>query len=652
MRFIPKAIQSFLLFVAFLSATLCFGQEKKSKLSVKQPVDADYYLQMAESRYEKDPKTALYHIEKALQEALREKNILVEARAYQLLAKININQKLYEQAIVDAGKSINLFSTAGNESQKWESYKLLALAQEKAGKLKEAENSYKMLLEMAEKKKNADHTVIARSGLGRVSGEKGDYKKAQDEFEKVLDLEESRSNTSGQIMANKSIGEVLEKQNKNSEAIEFYSKSEKLARSADDTKNIVSASENIKEVYRKEGRVADELSLRLNSLHGYLNEENLAAATEEYNQIATIYLKQQDPNKALSYLDKGLLLSQKINDADKISTIFQHMSSAYRMKNDYLKALQYFENYISITDSIRKNIEAKQEGQVKLNQELSLRQKKIEFLEKDLELNHNTLALLQNERKLQQLIIYSLAAVLLVFGFAAFTIYRISRKRRRANLLLALRSLRTQMNPHFIFNALNSVNSFIAKSDEKSANKYLSDFSRLMREVMENSQHDFIPLSTEIKILELYMALEHARFEDKFSYELYIDPALDKDLVFLPPMLVQPYVENAVWHGLRYKENSGLLKVAFCKIDEKLVITVEDNGIGRKRSEELKTANQKARISTGLKNMANRIDLINQLHHTGMQVKVSDPEDAAQSGTIVCIEIPLSKIEEREGSYS
>jgi len=628
------------------------GQEKKSKFSSKEPVDAEYYLQQAESRYEKDPKTALYHIEKALAEALREKNISAEARAYQLLAKINFNQGLYEQAIVDAGKSVNLFSASGNEVQKWESYKILALAQEKAGKLKEAENSYKKLLEMAEKKKDSDRMVTARSGLGRVSGEKGDYKKAQDEFEKVLDLEESRSNTSGQILANKSIGEVLEKQNKNSEAIEFYSKSEKLARSTDDVKNIVSASKNIKEVYRKEGRIADELTLRLNSLVGYIAEGNLAAAAEENSQIAAIYLNQQEPNKALPYLEKGLILSQKINDPDKTSKLFQHMSSAYRMKNDYHKALQYFENYVSLTDSIRKNIEAKQEGQVKLNQELSLRQKKIEFLEKDLELNTHALALLQNERKFQQVIIYSLAVVLLVFGLAAFAIYRISRKRRRANLLLALRSLRTQMNPHFIFNALNSVNSFIARSDEKSANKYLSDFSKLMREVMENSQHDFISLSTEIRILELYMALEHARFQDKFAYELQVDPSLDRDAVFLPPMLVQPYIENAVWHGLRYKENSGFLKVSFSKINEKLVIMVEDNGIGRKRSEELKTANQKARISTGLKNTANRIDLINQLHHTGLKVIVRDPDNETQSGTIVCIEIPLSKIEEREGSYS
>ena len=113
------------------------------------------------------------------------------------------------------------------------------------------------------------------------------------------------------------------------------------------------------------------------------------------------------------------------------------------------------------------------------------------------------------------------------------------------------------MNPHFIFNALNSVNGYIAKNDERKANRYLSDFSILMRAVLENSEKDFIPLNKEIELLQLYLKLEHSRFSDKFSYDIQIDSQVKITEFNIPPMLLQPYVENAIWHGLRYKEEIG-----------------------------------------------------------------------------------------------
>jgi len=636
-------LQSFITIVFLLVVFLSIAQEKSSKSSYKKLPPAEINLQKAEDTYEKNPKSALLEIEKALKIAIGEKNVGAEAQAYFLLGKINFNQSLYEQAVADFSKARILFARTGNENQLWESEKMLALSLEKSNRLQEAEIVYQRLLDQAEKKNDTGKIIDTRSSLGRVSGEKGDYSKALNEYEKVLDLEESRQNTTGVIHTNKAIGEVFEKQNKNREALEFYSRSEELARHADDAKSVISASKNIKEVYRKEGRIEDELSLRLRSLSEYERKNNLSAAGEEYNQIATLYLKQNNPEKALEYLNIGLTTSIEGNDSVGISRNYLLISEAHRMRSDYRNALRYYEKYVGLTDTLRRDEQAKLTGQIKLNEELSLRQKKIEFLEKDLELNNQELTLLYQERKLQRLLIYFLTALILMLGITGFVIFRISRKRRKMNLMLALRSLRAQMNPHFIFNALNSVNSFIAQSDERAANKYLADFSRLMRDVMENSEHDFIPLSTEIRILQLYLNLEHTRFKEKFRYELHIDPSLDMDAVFLPPMLVQPYVENAVWHGLRYLDKPGFLNVSFTQEEQGLLIKVEDNGIGRQKSQELKTANQKTRISTGLKNTANRVRLINELHQTSVKISVSDPENG--NGTIVQIIVPISQYE-------
>ena len=191
------------------------------------------------------------------------------------------------------------------------------------------------------------------------------------------------------------------------------------------------------------------------------------------------------------------------------------------------------------------------------------------------------------------------------------------------------------MNPHFIFNALNSVNSFIASNDERAANKYLSEFSQLMRSVLENSEEDFIPLSKEIELLELYVKLEHFRFKDKFDYEVTVDESINVDDFVIPPMLLQPYVENAVWHGLRYKEDKGMLKIHFQQKDKETVsITIEDDGIGRKKSKELKTENQKKQKSKGMGNIQKRISILNEMYKDKVDVIVEDAFEN-EAGTLV-----------------
>jgi LytS/YehU family sensor histidine kinase len=158
---------------------------------------------------------------------------------------------------------------------------------------------------------------------------------------------------------------------------------------------------------------------------------------------------------------------------------------------------------------------------------------------------------------------------------------------------------------------------------------------------MEHSSHDFVPLSAELQVLELYLSLEHFRFADKFEYTFEVDPNIQADQIEVPPMLIQPYIENAIWHGLRYKETPGVLRVAFRQDGDKLIGVVEDNGIGRKRSAELKTKNQRTHKSTGLKNTAQRVELINSLYGKGVSVSISDLEEEREDcGTRVEIVIP------------
>lgn len=229
--------------------------------------------------------------------------------------------------------------------------------------------------------------------------------------------------------------------------------------------------------------------------------------------------------------------------------------------------------------------------------------------------------------------------------------YRIRVVRRRdeirfleINKLLAesqLMALRAQMNPHFVFNCLNSIQECIVTQKYGEASKYLNKFSKLFRLVLNNSGKNLVTLNEEREVLELYLELEQMRFEKSFTYSIIMDEDLESDDVLVPSMLLQPYVENALWHGLMHKEGDRKLVISFEKItDEIFRCTIDDNGIGRNRSFELKEKQSKAKRheSKGLKISQDRINLIReQGNHATLQI-IDKPGD---SGTTVLVELSM-----------
>jgi len=208
---------------------------------------------------------------------------------------------------------------------------------------------------------------------------------------------------------------------------------------------------------------------------------------------------------------------------------------------------------------------------------------------------------------------------------------------------MEMTSLRAQMNPHFMFNSLNSIKHFIIKNDTKDASRYLSKFSQLMRLILQNSQKAMISLVSELRALELYIQLEQLRFKYKFEYRIDIDEAIDKLHTAIPPMILQPYVENAIWHGLLHKEDEGLIKIDIHKQDKSLLIAIEDNGIGRKKAQELKSRSAVKHKSYGMQITSNRLKLVEMLHQLKTDIHLIDLEDQEGNalGTRVEIKIPL-----------
>lgn len=217
-----------------------------------------------------------------------------------------------------------------------------------------------------------------------------------------------------------------------------------------------------------------------------------------------------------------------------------------------------------------------------------------------------------------------------------------------------MQALRAQMNPHFIFNSLNSINSYILKNETEAASDFLTKFSRLVRQVLSNSRQKMVPLADDLHALKLYIELEQLRFQDSFDYEIQVDESIDSDRVLVPPLLIQPYVENSIWHGLMHSDKRGKVTISCQKEDNCLAFVIEDNGIGREQAGKYKSEFRQTKPSMGMNITSERIGLINKMYDMEAEYAINDlhhPGGTA-AGTRVTLKIPMitGKTQYHEGA--
>ncbi|MBW1294632.1 tetratricopeptide repeat-containing sensor histidine kinase [Aquimarina litoralis] len=485
-----------------------------------------------------------------------------------------------------------------------------------------ASKNYNIALSFAQKNKSEDIVIELNSKLAEIFQIQGNLNDAEQYLDNSVQLASRRSKKSSARQRAK--------------AADFYNKNNSFDKEIQLRKE---ALEDIQEIEENEAMsprpiVSDSVGV-LNSI-----EDRAITSQVQNYKIANAFAAQSEYDAAIPYLEESIKKAASENDLVVQKDATRKLGEVYREKGELKKASEAFEEYEVIIDKLYIQKEQEISQAKRLSRELALRANRITSLEQDRKLNESRYKLAFASQELagqQKIIIYSLIGLSVLLLLVAYLMFRNIKQQRFANNLLALKSLRSQMNPHFIFNALNSVNTFIATSDERAANRYLTDFSLLMRAVLENSEEDFIPLEKEIELLELYVQLEHFRFQDKFEYKIEVDPEIDVKQYMIPPMLLQPYVENAVWHGLRYKSEKGLLSIKFLKTtDGTIEIAISDNGIGREKSKALKTLNQKKQKSQGMSNIKKRIQILNTMYKDKVDVFISDlTNDDEATGTQV-----------------
>src|SRR5690606_17328742 len=419
------------------------------------------------------------------------------------------------------------------------------------------------------------HEILGDAHIG-----KGDLKMALEFYQEAMRIAQKNQISPKLIDLNAKIADAYAANNKLIEAEGYYRNSLKLSRETA-PERLIKENERVADFYNQKNRFGDEIQLRKKSLEelglrplgsGAVSlqgsgTDSISSQSINY-KIANAYIAQDLLDQAIPYLKKSIVEADREDDLLVQKDATRKLSEVYRDKGDFTQALASYQNYVAVVDSLYLRKEQEISRAARFNRDIANTQNRISSLEQERQLAQSKYSLAVTEQQLyevtskrQQWIIYSLVFGIFLLAPTAFLYYRSNKQQTLANNLLALKSLRAQMNPHFIFNALNSVNHYIAKSDERSANRFLSEFSVLMRSVLENSEEDFIPLDRELELLELYVKLEPARSEDKFDYQIHVDPSIDVAGFWIPPMVLQPYIENAIWHGLRYKGEKGLLKI-------------------------------------------------------------------------------------------
>ena len=415
-------------------------------------------------------------------------------------------------------------------------------------------------------------------------------------------------------------------------------------------------------------------------------------------KIGENYLAMNNYDTALSYLTKPLPLLVKSNSNDFLLRTYRDIAKAYYGKKNWRSSFQYakllleraqatgtrqyirdgyelywkifdaqgradsayryYLQYTSIRDSIAKDVQLRNIAVGQMNM----------WREKQ----ESRIALLQKEKKIQQqrsqLILYSLIGVIIIVLIISWNIIlkrrnAMNRNRHLEDLVklqglegenikmefehrtaeLEMQALRAQMNPHFIFNSLNAINRFILENDRQQASAYLTKFSRLVRMILHHSQENLISLENELESLRLYLELEALRFDNHFVYQIIVDPSLDVETLQVAPLIIQPYAENAIWHGLMHKEEKGSLIIDLYSIDEMLYCRITDDGIGRNKAAALKSKSVSVHKSMGMRITSDRISRMIEQSEADNCIKITDlvMADGTPGGTEIILKIPI-----------
>ncbi len=528
---------------------------------------------------------------------------------------------------------------------------------------------YEIALAEARKSENQTLELEAWVDWAFLFERTGDFNKAINELLAAQQLAEQLGNQKEMAKIYSNIARVYFNYKDIDKAIEFLNKSKMIFEQLGEQEMLSSLYNNLAILYKNSGNNEKAITSFKHAVSTSLVLKDTLGAAQSYNNLGFLYTLENKLDTAEKYLLSALNIYEQANQENPFTN--HYLAKLYYQQKDIELAKKYalkgqalFEaramkqggvsakELLSQIYALAGDFKAAYNYQVELDQgkeELFKldKSKAVELIENKYELQQKEIALLkvnqQNERrKFTIMSLLGLGLFALILGWLFFRQRQLQHK--KAQLLLEQRLLRSQMKPHFIFNALSSIQGFILKNDNKTAGIYLAKFSRLIRMVLENSRREYVPLAEEVTSLENYLDLQQLRFPEKFAYEIKVDEQIDQEEMAIPPLIAQPFIENAIEHGIQHIEGKGFLIIRFKWEKEGLQFQLEDNGVGRAQAAILK-AERIPHQSLSTQITKERLQIYQHKTQQNFNLEIKDKLNNQQQiiGTRVFIQLPFTK---------
>ncbi|MCA0363782.1 MAG: tetratricopeptide repeat protein [Bacteroidetes bacterium] len=576
---------------------------------------------------------------------LSDQNDFLEGKIYALTQKgINARNKSdYKSSLSFLQRAIIEAQKIGNTDLYIYALNMLGVTYRRMDEVRLALDNHKLALSHAEKINPKSESIlrsiaISQNSIGNIYLSLKQYDLALKQFEKSLGIEQKLGNKLGLAINYQNLGIIAEAQNNLPDALKNYKASLSYNNEINSALGKIICNNSIGQVLIKQNKAAEGLRYIQPTI---IQSEELG--DKYYMTLARInsgwaQTKLKNYSDAEKNLRMGLYYSIENDFKSSTSEAYEHLSNLYEAMGDYKNALL--------------NMKLKQQYGEKVLNEENLRYTQELILKYDSEKKENQIRLLEKENELvkyklrdnQRIMVF--AAILFALLGVLFLIWyrQYQLKNEKKVLMLEQQMLRSQMNPHFLFNSLNSIKLFIINNEKETAVYYLNKFSKLIRTILSNSQEKEITLKEELETMELYLNIENIRFTEKINYEVVIEDGIYPEEIKIPSLILQPFIENAIWHGLSNKKGDKNLKINIQKTDDSGVrFEIIDNGIGRELAQKIKDSKVSKQTSIGLKLTKERLQNFAKNLSKTTEINFEDMYDAHKNpvGTKAIITIPI-----------
>ena len=522
-------------------------------------------------------------------------------------------------------------------------------------------------IEVSKQSGNKNEMAISLQAIAQIDIRKGNNTKALNQLYECLKIFEETGDEIGVADVHLSIGDICYLQQEYKKAIEHHLKSRELYIKNNYEVAISTINFKIGVDYNAYKDYPKALEYLQKSIDAVENSE-IGVNSVAYLNIAQIYIYQNKYDKALTYALQGLSIAEGMQNKVEMNHSHIILSRIFGSQKKYTLAISHGEDALKIGQEINHPAEitmAAREIMAAIGvakNTLDNQESKNALLEQKLKYEFEKKELItksENEKKLDALnaaneksnlmkniwlIIF--ASILILLAVSAFFLYRNFKQKSiinaQKNNLLKQKLLVSQMNPHFIFNSLNAIQNYIFKQDSLKAGDYLAQFSELIRMILDYSRKDYISVEAEVKLLNTYLELQKLRFESKFDYTITIDKKIDRESISIPPMLAQPFIENAIEHGIFYKKDKGRVDVRLFYENKFLIYEIDDDGVGMEEAMKLKNKLKSSYESLATIITKERMTSLNEQTKGNVEIEILDKKtvSAENSGVKVKFVVP------------